>query len=459
MLARKRQIRVRLLQCLDGLLFALALLIAYNLRSSFPWWLLPELETLEKYLILAPLVIILGPLCLASQGFYDGGQLQRSSGGTMLGILRAMAFMILALVTILFITREQFARSVILLVGMLGGVFVFIRHEIFGWLEASYTGVEKLRSVWLGIPAEIETLRSAMSSSERESLSIVADMDPREASTNSLTALLHEKSINLVVVSLAGLDRERLQPFLQACEQEGIEVLLRPGLLTSSPYRLVSEVFAGEPVFYYQAQAADPRHLFIKQVMDYVLASLLLVLLSPLILLTIIAIWITSPGPALYRQTRAGLNGMPFTMYKFRSMRLGAEAQKEQLSEFNEMKGPVFKLSNDPRVTPLGRFLRGHSIDEIPQLWNVLRGEMSIVGPRPLPVEEVGRFASNAYRRRLSIKPGLTCLWQISGRNDISDFEDWVRLDLAYIDRWSLWLDIKILIATLPVALFARGGR
>jgi lipopolysaccharide/colanic/teichoic acid biosynthesis glycosyltransferase len=116
-------------------------------------------------------------------------------------------------------------------------------------------------------------------------------------------------------------------------------------------------------------------------------------------------------------------------------------------------------VTADPRVTPLGRCLRRFSLDELPQLWNVLRGEMSLVGPRPLPLEEVRRFADDAHRRRLSVKPGLTCLWQISGRNDIADFDDWVRLDLAYIDQWSLWLDLKILIATIPVALLGRGGR
>ncbi|MEO6875011.1 MAG: sugar transferase, partial [Opitutaceae bacterium] len=168
---------------------------------------------------------------------------------------------------------------------------------------------------------------------------------------------------------------------------------------------------------------------------------------------------LTSPGPAIYRQIRAGLNGRPFPMLKFRSMTSHAESQQAELAARNEMRGPVFKVANDPRVTPLGRFLRRHSLDELPQLWNVLRGEMSLVGPRPLPVEEVIRFDNDTDRRRLSVKPGLTCLWQISGRNDIADFADWVRLDLAYIDQWSLWLDFKILLATIPAALFGRGAR
>jgi lipopolysaccharide/colanic/teichoic acid biosynthesis glycosyltransferase len=140
-------------------------------------------------------------------------------------------------------------------------------------------------------------------------------------------------------------------------------------------------------------------------------------------------------------------------------MTVDAEKRQAELAGRNEMTGPVFKVREDPRVTRLGRILRRHSLDELPQLWNVLRGEMSLVGPRPLPVDEVARFDDHAHRRRLSVRPGLTCLWQISGRNDIADFNDWVRLDLDYIDQWSLWLDLKILVATIPVMLLGRGGR
>ena len=146
-------------------------------------------------------------------------------------------------------------------------------------------------------------------------------------------------------------------------------------------------------------------------------------------------------------------------MYKFRSMVTNAEQRKQELEVFNEMTGPVFKITNDPRITPLGRFLRKYSIDELPQLFNVLRGDMSLVGPRPLPVEETHRFSDLAHRRRLSVKPGLTCLWQIEGRSNVLDFADWVRLDLEYIDNWSIWLDIKILFRTIPVVVRGSGAK
>jgi exopolysaccharide biosynthesis polyprenyl glycosylphosphotransferase len=195
--------------------------------------------------------------------------------------------------------------------------------------------------------------------------------------------------------------------------------------------------------------------------MDFVGALLLLVLLIviPVIPLIALAIKLTSPGPVFFRQQRSGLNGSPFTLYKFRTMVTNAEQFKHELEAMNEMSGPVFKVTNDPRVTPMGRFLRKYSLDELPQLYNVLRTEMSLVGPRPLPVDEVKRFENLAHRRRLSVKPGLTCLWQISGRNQISDFRDWVRLDLEYIDNWSLWLDLKILVRTIPAVLIGTGAK
>jgi lipopolysaccharide/colanic/teichoic acid biosynthesis glycosyltransferase len=167
----------------------------------------------------------------------------------------------------------------------------------------------------------------------------------------------------------------------------------------------------------------------------------------------------TSKGPVFFRQQRSGLNGAPFSIFKFRTMATNAEQLKHELASMNEMSGPVFKVTNDPRITPLGKWLRKFSLDELPQLFNVLHGEMSLVGPRPLPVDEVRRFNDLAHRRRLSVKPGLTCLWQVQGRNQISDFKDWVRLDLEYIDNWSLWLDIKILLRTVPAVFIATGAK
>jgi exopolysaccharide biosynthesis polyprenyl glycosylphosphotransferase len=209
----------------------------------------------------------------------------------------------------------------------------------------------------------------------------------------------------------------------------------------------------------FRSKPAAQWSLFFKNLIDRVGAFMGLILLSPLLLVVAAAIKITSPGPALFRQSRAGLHGAPFEMWKFRTMRADAEQQKAELQAFNEMKGPVFKMQDDPRITPLGRFLRHTSIDEFPQLVNVLRGQMSLVGPRPLPIYEVEKFEQTVHRRRLSMKPGLTCLWQIRGRNTVVDFSDWVRMDLEYIDNWSLFLDAYIILRTIPSVLLGIGAR
>jgi len=190
--------------------------------------------------------------------------------------------------------------------------------------------------------------------------------------------------------------------------------------------------------------------------MDLLLSAVALGLALPVIFGVALAIKLGEGGAVLFRQRRCGLNGRIFTLYKFRTMVENAEARRLEVAHLNEMGGPVFKAPNDPRVTRLGRFLRRFSLDELPQLWNVLRGDMSLVGPRPPIPEEVARY-QRWQRRRLAMKPGITCLWQVSGRNSL-DFDRWIALDLHYIDNWSPWLDLKILARTLPVVLSGRGA-
>jgi exopolysaccharide biosynthesis polyprenyl glycosylphosphotransferase len=195
---------------------------------------------------------------------------------------------------------------------------------------------------------------------------------------------------------------------------------------------------------------------FCKRVIDVSVSLLLLVLLIPLILIVAFAIKTSSPGPIFFVQPRVGMNKRSFKLLKFRSMYLNAEKRQVELAHLNEMDGPAFKIKNDPRLTPLGRYIRKTSIDELPQLVNVLTGEMSLVGPRPPLPHEVDRYEW-LYRKRLSIKPGVTCLWQISGRNKIG-FKEWMELDRYYIENWSLWLDIKILAKTVPAVLLRFGA-
>jgi lipopolysaccharide/colanic/teichoic acid biosynthesis glycosyltransferase len=195
----------------------------------------------------------------------------------------------------------------------------------------------------------------------------------------------------------------------------------------------------------------------VKRGIDIFAAGLTLVVLTPLFLLIAALIKFSSRGPVFYEWRVLGKRAKPFTGYKFRTMVVGADRLKDDFLDRNEMSGPVFKIRNDPRVTPLGRWLRKYSIDELPQLWSVLKGDMSLVGPRPPAPEEFVRFVG-WQRAKLAVTPGITCLWQVSGRNEISDFDTWVRLDLEYIQSWNLAADLKILLRTLPAVLSGRGA-
>jgi exopolysaccharide biosynthesis polyprenyl glycosylphosphotransferase len=197
--------------------------------------------------------------------------------------------------------------------------------------------------------------------------------------------------------------------------------------------------------------------LLVKRTIDFVLSATLLILLSVVLAVVAILIKLTDPGPVFFSQNRVGLNKRQFKMYKFRTMVVDAEKMQNQLLAKNEMTGPVFKIKDDPRVTPLGKFLRKSSLDELPQLWNVVKGDMSLVGPRAMSLRDYALFDQDWQRRRFSVKPGITCLWQVNGRNSVP-FEQWMELDMQYIDKWSLWLDLKILALTVPAVLRGTGA-
>lgn len=457
MLSHAQKTHTRLAQIADGGLFVLALAVGYFLRVQAAGLLnIPPLQPLETYLWLFPWVAFFGPLVLQTQGFYRQPRLT-SRLGVMMLVVRASVFTVLGTILAMFFVRAEFARSVIILVGALGGFLVYLRHEIVQWSRRGERW--RHRVLWLGTETQNEQAENTLSGMERDAVISVDSIHPDTVSPEDLGDLLHRESIDAVVVSMEGVDTTVLRPLLAVIERKGVEVVVRTGVPLGSPWNATVDDFGGESVLHVRPQSAPPGTLVLKQGMDYLLGATMLVLLSPVLLLLALLVKVTSRGPVIFRQQRGGRNGRAFEMLKFRTMRTGAEDEQAALAEQNEMTGPAFKLTNDPRVTPLGRILRRHSLDELPQLWNVLRGEMSLVGPRPLPLEEVKAIAAGDDRRRLSVKPGLTGLWQVSGRSDLADFADWVRLDLAYIDQWSLWLDCKILLATLPVAILGKGSR
>ncbi len=249
-----------------------------------------------------------------------------------------------------------------------------------------------------------------------------------------------------------------LKPILAKVELMGVTSHLSLNFFEGTIYRPTLEDFDRVPVVTYSPVREAGLALFIKYTMDRLVAAALCLLLSPVMLACYAAVKMASGlrVPALYGHERCGLHGKPFTLWKFRTMVVGADKMLGELRADNVMNGPAFKMRDDPRITPVGRLLRRMSLDELPQLWNVLRGDMSLVGPRPPIHAEVEKY-DDWQRRRLSMKPGITCLWQVSGRN-LVDFETWMKLDLKYIDNWSLTLDFKILMRTVYVVVTGYGS-
>jgi exopolysaccharide biosynthesis polyprenyl glycosylphosphotransferase len=241
------------------------------------------------------------------------------------------------------------------------------------------------------------------------------------------------------------------------CEQHGIGMRLATDIFGLRTARSRAEYFDGDYHIAAYTGVRDEWPLVVKRTIDLAISFTLLVLLSPLFLVVAIAIKLTSEGPVFFRQERLGLNKRRFFIYKFRTMVPNAEKLIANLEDKNEVTGPVFKIKDDPRITGIGKFLRRTSIDELPQLINILKGEMSLVGPRPLPKRDYDGFSEDWQRRRFSVRPGITCLWQVNGRSSIP-FEQWMRLDLQYMDEWSLWLDLKILARTIPAVLRGSGA-
>lgn len=273
---------------------------------------------------------------------------------------------------------------------------------------------------------------------------------------NNFIPILHERIVEEVIFALPTQDLNIMHDIIYICEQEGVQVRVVSDFLRTKIAKVRADEIHGIPVITFFTTPTQEWQLFIKRIIDAIISSIALIVLSPIFAIIALLIKLTSPGPLFYEWKVIGFNKKPFTGYKFRTMVVNADELQEKLLMLNEMSGPVFKIKNDPRITPIGRILRKFSLDELPQLWSVLKGDMSLVGPRPAFPKEVAQFES-WQRRKFSVKPGMTCLWQASGRNEIKDFNEWMKMDLQYIDNWSLWLDFKILLKTIPVMILGRG--
>jgi len=293
------------------------------------------------------------------------------------------------------------------------------------------------------------------------------DDDPRKSQTDigrypalgitdSLLEVLSQNEVDEVIITLPWVSYRKIMRLMSQCEQANIRVRIVPDLFQMAFSRVAVENLNGIPLLGTREPVLRDWQVLLKRVMDVLIASLVLVVFSPVLLIIAVAIRLDSPGPAIFKQRRVGRNGIEFTCFKFRSMFCDAESRVALLREQNEATGPLFKMRNDPRRTRVGRILRRFSLDELPQFWNVLRGEMSTIGPRPALPAEVKEYAP-WHHRRLEVPPGVTGLWQVSGRSDLT-FDEMVLLDVYYIENWSPFLDLRILLKTIPTAILGSGA-
>ncbi len=292
---------------------------------------------------------------------------------------------------------------------------------------------------------------------DREAMFVGEDVAGYEVigTLEDLPDLLEKKVVDEVFFVTPRKWLEEISKYIAYCEAVGVPATVSTDLFDLEIAKRIPKQLEGMTYLTFETRLLKEGELLIKRIFDVVVSATALVLVSPIMGAVALVIKLTSPGPIFFKQIRCGKNGRLFTLYKFRTMVVDAEKRLQELKSKNEMSGPVFKMTSDPRITPVGRFLRKSSLDELPQLWNVLTGSMSIVGPRPPIPSEVEEYEP-WQRRRLSMKPGITCIWQVSGRNAIG-FEEWMGLDLRYIDRWSIWLDFKILFQTVHTVFSANG--
>ena len=465
MLRRDRQIRTQIHQLADGALFALSFWAAYVLRANpqiIAWMKLDPIMpgAFDDAALLYLVLIFASPLILETQGFYDR-QMLGPRGEILWPLFKGCALTTIALVLAGFALRFNLPRWVPVWFGGISFALIYGKEEVLRLAFKSRfgQGQYKRRFILVGTEKENARMCQELEGRKDETVAVIAQFD-LDKPIPQLVQMLHDHAAYGVILSGKHTYFEQIENVIKVCELEGVEVWLLADFFTTQISRTSFDELLGRPLLIFRTAPEASWAGLVKQLMDFFGALVLLLVAAPLVMLPVaVLIKLFSPGPVFFRQQRSGLNGAPFTLYKFRTMVTNAEQFKHELEAMNEMSGPVFKVTNDPRVTPLGKILRRYSLDELPQLFNVLRGEMSLVGPRPLPVDEVRRFNDLAHRRRLSVKPGITCLWQVQGRNQISDFQDWVRLDLEYIDNWSLWLDIKILLRTIPAVFTATGAK
>lgn len=455
---------------LDVFFTVIAFLCSFLIREFF---LIGE-QTLSfsSHVFLLPLLVVLISSFLSYFGAYNS-PVNKTLIGYIWSITRAIPLAVGILLTLLFFLKiEYVSRSVILIFALLEAVvLIIIRASSTRYFKKQVKSGEKtLRVLIVGSMGRAQDLVQELHRQTIWGVNVVGFIDPDPSTlgrviqgvpiigtVENIHDCLKDNVVDEVIIAIPRSLLTDAEPIAIACEEEGIRLRFMADLFDVEVARISLSHIGRIPLLDMEPISQDQRQLFAKRLIDLVLTIIALPLLVPLFLLIAIAVKLDSPGPVFFVQQRVGLRKHQFPMFKFRSMHQDAENLLNDIEHLNEAEGPIFKIANDPRVTRVGCFLRKSSLDELPQLINVLNGDMSLVGPRPMSIRDVDLFDRGIQRKRFSVQPGMTCLWQISGRSNLP-FERWLELDLEYIENWSFWLDLKILFRTIPVVFKAKGA-
>ena len=419
---------------------------------------------------------ILVAILLVWRGLFGFQELYTSQRFTslkaeMVIVFKTVILGTLIILTFAFLTKSNVPRTLIFIFAFVNLIFLFLEkaflYRIIRYLRKQGKNIKKVLVLGAGDVAKsfIDSVNQYPDwgikilglickdelnvGSERFGYKLVGH-------TEHLKELLHLNPIDELIIALPAKYFHAIERVMSVCDEEGVPVRIISPFFKNLIAKARTDMIHGLAIVKFSSVERTDLESIIKRGMDLSVSAVLLVLLAPVLGLIALLIKLDSPGPVFYEWKVLGLNKRPMIGYKFRTMVVNADEIKGKLLEKNEMSGPAFKMKDDPRITRLGKWLRKFSLDELPQLWSVLKGDLSLVGPRPPLQTEVEKY-EGWHRRKLSVKPGVTCLWQVSGRNEINDFDDWMRLDMKYIDEWSLWLDVKILFRTVWVVVRGTG--
>jgi exopolysaccharide biosynthesis polyprenyl glycosylphosphotransferase len=439
---------------LDVIIVSVSFLLSYWVRFNIS--IIPAIKgvpSISEYVRVLPVVILVFIAVFKWCRFYEEHKIVYKTD-EFLNIIKAVIIATVLIIAATFVYREySYSRLVIVFSYMFNVLFLFLSHRLlrFFKIKLLVPVSGKIGILVIGGQKVRKALLKNISKHREFNVFFIPDVN-----LNTIKEYIYNKSVQEVIVADSSIDRKIILKLINFCEKMDIEFKMIPDMLELKMGEMTYDNYFGIPVLQLKHPLFEPSNYYFKRTFDIVLSMSTLVALAPALLFITLIVKIDSLGPAFYSQLRKGFKGIHFKFYKFRSMVNDADKRLKELINNNERGGPVFKMKNDPRVTKIGKFIRKYSIDEVPQLFNVLKGDMSLVGPRPQVLWEAEAYDEEA-KRRLNVLPGVTGLWQVSGRSDLS-YEEMIRLDLYYLENWSPGFDLKILCKTIPVVLLRKGA-